>query len=175
MYQICGHRIKVILSLTTNYLCDIFKTCLLCHKHINSYIHKSCLRYLSWTRGISSHLQIIYIYIYILNFRLNFILSCTLRYWNLYLPSVTSPRFFLCFCPPPHTPLSPIHFMPFDLITLKTSGDKTNQEAPRYAVLLQPSIISSQIWPMFFECPHFFSFLAVGTKFHTHMLQQEIW
>jgi hypothetical protein len=46
--------------------------------------------------------------------------------------------------------------MPFDLIALKTSGDKTNQEAPRYAVLLQHSIISSQIWPMFFEYPHFF-------------------
>jgi hypothetical protein len=37
------------------------------------------------------------------------------------------------------------------MITLKIPGDKTNQEAPRYAVLLQPSVISSHIWPMFFE------------------------
>jgi len=55
--------------------------------------------------------------------------------------------------------------MPFDLITLKTSGDKTNQEAPPYAFLLQPSVISSQIWPMFFEYPHFFLSSLWGPNF----------
>lgn len=60
----------------------------------------------------------------------------------------------------------PIHFIiPFDLITLKTSGDKTNQEAPRYAVLLQPSIISSHIWSMCLEYPHFFLSSLWGPNF----------